>query len=202
MLRNGGATTRTTVPVSAGLLSDTDAYYDALTTYRNGDPNSIIEEFTRAAFAAVRNGQQLATDLRTLHDDWANNLRARRDAVAWRVLPFLLRQPTVTSKLVQDTFKVPSRQPTTRCANSRRPEPSPNRRPSTARVRGGTSSGRLLRCSKLSTGSVSVRAEPPEPPDPHLLHHPDLDHSQSVVLPTLADETLLTDLSAADEYVW
>ena len=39
MLRNGGATTRTTVPVSAGLLSDTDAYYDALTAYRNGDPN-------------------------------------------------------------------------------------------------------------------------------------------------------------------
>lgn len=106
MLRNGGATTRTTVPVSAGLLSDTDAYYEALTAYRNGDPNPIIEEFSRAAFAAVRNGQQLATDLRTLHDGWANRLRARRDAVAWRVLPFLLRQPSVTSKLVQDTFEV------------------------------------------------------------------------------------------------
>jgi Fic family protein len=106
MLRNGGATTRTTVPVSAGLLSDTDAYYGALTAYRNGDTNSIIEEFSRAAFAAVDNGQQLAADLMTLHDGWANNLRARRDAVAWRVLPFLLRQPSVTSKLVQDTFKV------------------------------------------------------------------------------------------------
>lgn len=106
MLRNGGATTRTTVPVSAGLLSDTDAYYNALTAYRNGDSNPIILEFSRAAFAAVRNGQQLATDLRMLHDDWANNLRARRDAVAWRVLPFLLRQPSVTSKLVQDTFRV------------------------------------------------------------------------------------------------
>jgi len=106
MLRNGGATTRTTVPVSAGLLSDTDAYYDALTTYREGDPNSIVEEFTRAAFAAVRNGQQLATDLKALHDSWANNLRARRDAVAWRVLPFLLRQPSVTSNLVQNTFDV------------------------------------------------------------------------------------------------
>lgn len=105
-LRNGGATTRTTVPVSAGLLSDTDAYYDALTAYRNGDANPIVEEFSRAAFAAVRNGQQLATDLRTLHDGWANNLRARRDAVVWRVLPFLLRQPLVTSKLVQDTFNV------------------------------------------------------------------------------------------------
>src|SRR5690606_15292452 len=68
MLRNGGATTRTTVPVSAGLLSDTGAYHDALTAYRNGDPNPIIEEFSRAAFAALRNGQQLVTDLRTLHD--------------------------------------------------------------------------------------------------------------------------------------
>lgn len=105
-LRNGGATTRTTVPVSAGLLSDTAAYYDALTAYRAGDPNAIIEEFSRAAFAAVRNGQQLATDLRTLHDSWTNSLRARRDAVAWRVLPFLLRQPAVTSKLVQVTFEV------------------------------------------------------------------------------------------------
>lgn len=106
ILREGGATTRTTVPVSAGLLSDTDAYYEALTTYRSGDPNPIVEEFSRAAFAAVQNGQELASDLKTLHDDWATNLRARRDAAAWRVLPFLLRQPAVTSKLVQDTFDI------------------------------------------------------------------------------------------------
>ena len=106
MLRNGGATTRTTVPVSAGLLRDTNAYYDALTTYRNGDPNPIIEEFSRAAFAAVGNGQELAIDLRTLYDGWVTRLRSRRDAVSWRVLPFLLRQPSVTSKLVQNTFKV------------------------------------------------------------------------------------------------
>lgn len=106
MLRSGGATTRTTVPLSAGLLADIEAYYDALTTYRNGDPDPIIEEFSRAAFAAVRNGQELAADLKTLHDSWTNQLRARRDAVAWRVLPFLLRQPSVTSKLIQETMKV------------------------------------------------------------------------------------------------
>lgn len=106
MLRNGGATTRTTVPVSAGLLSDTDAYYEALTAYRDGDPNPIIEEFARAAFAAVGNGNQLAADLKAVHDSWSSNLRARKDAVAWRVLPFLLRQPSVTSKLVQNAMKV------------------------------------------------------------------------------------------------
>ena len=106
MLRNGGATTRTTVPVSAGLLSDTEAYYNSLTAYRNGDPNPIVEEFSRAAFAAVDNGQQLAADLKTLHDRWMGNLRARKDAVAWKVLPYLLRQPSVTSKLIQETMKV------------------------------------------------------------------------------------------------
>jgi Fic family protein len=106
MLRDGGATTRTTVPVSAGLLADTAAYYDALTAYRDGNPNPIIEEFSRASFAAVRNGQELASDLKELHDRWASNLRARKDAVAWRVLPYLLRQPSVTSKLVQSTMGV------------------------------------------------------------------------------------------------
>ena len=106
MLRNGGATTRTTVPVSAGLLSDTDAYYRALTDYRDGDPNPIVEEFNRAAFAAVGNGQELAQDLKALHDEWSHRLRARSDAVAWRVLPFLLRQPSVTSKLVQEVMSI------------------------------------------------------------------------------------------------
>ncbi|MBD1269944.1 Fic family protein [Aeromicrobium tamlense] len=106
MLRNGGATTRTTVPVSAGLLADTDAYYAALTAYRNGDPNPIVAEFSRAAFAAVSNGQELAADLKALHDRWRDNLQARKDAVAWRVLPYLLRQPSVTSKLIQTTMQV------------------------------------------------------------------------------------------------
>jgi len=105
-LRNGGATTRTTVPVSAGLLSDTDAYYAGLIAYRNGDANPIIEEFCRATFAAVANGQHLAADLKALHDDWTNRLRARKDAAVWRVLPLLLRQPSVTSKLVQETMKI------------------------------------------------------------------------------------------------
>lgn len=106
MLRSGGATTLTTVPVSAGLLSDTHAYYDALGRYRDGDPNPIVEEFSRASFAAVHNGEELAADLKTIHDAWTTQLNARRDAVAWRILPFLLRQPSVTSKLIQTTMEV------------------------------------------------------------------------------------------------
>jgi Fic family protein len=101
LLKRSGATTRTTVPVSAGLLADTDAYFQALTTYREGDPNAIVTQFTRASFAAINNGTRLARDLQDIHDRWVGTLRARKDSVAWRVLPYLLRQPSVTSSLIQ-----------------------------------------------------------------------------------------------------
>jgi Fic family protein len=106
MLKRGHATTRTTVPISAGLLSNTGTYYDALTAYRLGDPNPIVARFNDATYAAIANGSTLAADLSTIHQDWQNNLTARRDAVAWRVLPLLLAQPAVTSKVVEDRCNV------------------------------------------------------------------------------------------------
>jgi Fic family protein len=101
MLKRGGATTRTTIPVSAGLLSDTGTYFEALTAYRDGDPNPIVTRFSDATFAAINNGRQLATDLTGVYDDWQAKLTARSDSVAWKVLPILLSQPAVTSKLIQ-----------------------------------------------------------------------------------------------------
>lgn len=106
MLKRGGATTRTTVPVSAGLLSNTGSYYDALTAYRLGDPNPIVARFNDAAFAAIINGRSLAADLKAIYEDWQDRLAVRRDAVAWRVLPVLLAQPAVTSKVVQVRCRV------------------------------------------------------------------------------------------------
>lgn len=105
MLRRAGATTRTTIPVSAGLLGDTDRYFDALGAYRAGDPNPIVERFSHAAFAAITNGRTLATDLVEVHQRWTEQLaeaRVRSDAAVWRVLPHLLSSPAVTSALVQE----------------------------------------------------------------------------------------------------
>lgn len=45
-----------TVPVSAGLLTDTDAYFAALTRYREGDPTVIVEAFANAALVASETG--------------------------------------------------------------------------------------------------------------------------------------------------
>lgn len=84
-LRNKGLTRNVTVPVSAGLLTDRDAYFDALTRYRGGDHVPIVEQFARAAFAAVGNARELAQDLAALRERWQDQIRARRDASAWRI---------------------------------------------------------------------------------------------------------------------
>jgi len=102
MLKRGGATTRATVPVSAGLLADTDSYFAALTDYRNGDPSPIVTRFADAAFAAIGNGRQLAKDLLAIYEAWSESITARRTAAVWRVLPMLLSQPAVTSAAVQE----------------------------------------------------------------------------------------------------
>lgn len=106
MLRRSGATRRMTVPVSAGLLTDVRAYFDALTAYREGDPAPIVEQFALASLTAVGNGRRLAADLRDIHDRWETTLRARRDAAARRMLPHLVRQPAVTLRYVQESVEV------------------------------------------------------------------------------------------------
>jgi len=85
MLRGKALTRNVTLPVSAGLLTDTRAYFDALTAYRGGDPSPIVERFAAASFAAVANGRRLVGDVRAIRQDWDRRLTARRDSAAWRV---------------------------------------------------------------------------------------------------------------------
>ncbi len=59
-----------TVPVSAGLLADTAAYFAALTSYRDGDAAPIVESFAHATILAITNGRQLVADLRAIRESW------------------------------------------------------------------------------------------------------------------------------------
>lgn len=99
-LRNKGLTRNVTVPVSAGLLTDTDAYFAALTSYRDGDLEPIISAFSNAAFRATANGRQLVEELHAVRDDWQSRIRARRQANAWRVADVLFRHPVISAALV------------------------------------------------------------------------------------------------------
>src|SRR5690554_3264789 len=70
MLRQGRLTRNVTVPVSAGLLRDTDAYFSALTDYRAGHPDAIVSIVSEASFAAVSNGRALVGDIQTVAASW------------------------------------------------------------------------------------------------------------------------------------
>jgi Fic family protein len=101
MLRNKGLTRQITVPVSAGLLSNTDAYFQALGSYRAGDPGPIVEQLSSAAILAVVNGRHLVGDLRSIREQWDSRITARRDSAVHRVADLLLRQPVFNALTLQ-----------------------------------------------------------------------------------------------------
>ncbi len=100
LLRAKGLTRSVTVPVSAGLLTDVDAYFDALTRYRQGDLEPIIRRLTAASFEAVANGRRLVADLTDIREGWQDVVRARRGSGTWKVADLFLRQPVVSAALV------------------------------------------------------------------------------------------------------
>lgn len=101
MLRHSGVTRTLTVPVSAGLLTDTPGYFQALTDYREGYLESIIHQFINASFRAISNGRVLVGDLEKVYEDWSERLSARRGSAARRLLPYLLNQPAANVAYVQ-----------------------------------------------------------------------------------------------------
>ena len=96
-LRLKGLTRNVTVPVSAGLLADTGAYFTALDDYRAGDPSVIIEQLVSASFAAIGNGRTLVEDLRDIRAKWTEQITVRRGALAWDIADLLLRRPAVSA---------------------------------------------------------------------------------------------------------
>jgi Fic family protein len=111
MLRNKGLTRRVTVPVSAGLLADTDGYVAALAAYRNGDATPIVERFAEASARATANGRQLVTELRAIRESWTEAITARADSAVWRVADLLTRRPVINAVLVRDELGIPTDHP-------------------------------------------------------------------------------------------
>ncbi|MGV9803136.1 Fic family protein [Mycobacterium sp. NPDC003449] len=108
MLRNKGLTRQVTVPVSAGLLADTDAYFAALTSYRDGDAVPIVERFSQATVLAITNGRQLVADLRDIRKTWNDLITARSDSTVWKVAELLIRRPVVNAALLAQELGIES----------------------------------------------------------------------------------------------
>ncbi|TIH35006.1 Fic family protein [Subtercola vilae] len=109
MLRRLGATQNVTVPVSAGLLQDTRGYFAALTEYRLGNVQPIVQSFARASADAIVNGRQLVADLTTVRARWELATTARARSSGRRLLDVLQRQPVIDSNLAAGELGIDSR---------------------------------------------------------------------------------------------
>ena len=89
------------MPVSAGLLTDTNRYFDALTAYRTGDVQPIVERFAEASFDSVSNGRRLVAELRSIRGTWTEAITSRRGATVWRVLDVVFQHPVLDNALIQ-----------------------------------------------------------------------------------------------------
>ncbi|ORB29237.1 Fic family protein [Mycolicibacterium parafortuitum] len=108
LLRNKGLTRQFTVPVSAGLLADTDAYFAALTSYRDGDAAPIVERFSEATVLAIANGRELVAELRDIREAWNGAITARSDSAVWKVADLLTRRPVVNAALLAQELGIES----------------------------------------------------------------------------------------------
>lgn len=99
ILRNKGLVGSTAVPISAGLLVDTERYFAALGAFRDGDAGPIVREFAMASRIAAKTGTWLVDDLVEQLDESRQKMKGiRADAAAWKVLPHLVGQPAVNAK--------------------------------------------------------------------------------------------------------
>ena len=96
-LRHRGITRNVAMPVSAGLLADTAGYHQALTDYRQGQPDAIVQAFSAASLRAVANTRQLVTEISQLRQTWNDRFHARKSSNAWAVLDLLMTRPVVTA---------------------------------------------------------------------------------------------------------
>lgn len=105
MLRAKGLAAHATVPISAGLLTDTEGYFNDLQAYRAGDAGPVIRRFAAAARYAAATGRVLVDDLRgELERSRLQLAGLRSQAAAWRVLPTLIGQPVVNARYLQNTL--------------------------------------------------------------------------------------------------
>jgi len=97
MLRSNELTQNVTVPVSAGLLTDTAGYVDALTAYRRGEVDPIVRLVSEASFEAVGNARELVEEISAIRAGWRTTVTARSDSGVWRALEVVARQPVLNA---------------------------------------------------------------------------------------------------------
>lgn len=97
ILKKEGVCNNSLVPISAGLLTSPQRYYQALNLYREGNAGPIVALFAESATIAVSNGRQLSSDILDIKEMWNEKLRSvRSHSSVWKLLTYLSGTPVLT----------------------------------------------------------------------------------------------------------
>lgn len=109
ILREEAVLSRATVPVSAGLLHDIDAYMEAIRAYQQGDALPIIERLLDALELAVALAGLVAARIDEVIGSWAASMTERKGSAIYRLPQLLAEQPVVDTALVADRLNITDR---------------------------------------------------------------------------------------------
>jgi Fic family protein len=100
MVKHEGLVDNVIVPISSGILANSNDYFSALAAYRSGDIDQIVTLTARSALFAVGNSRDLVSDIRALRAMWAGRVRGSQGSAARALTDMLAAQPVVTADTV------------------------------------------------------------------------------------------------------
>ena len=109
MLRRSGVLSHVTVPVSAGLLTNVDAYMKSLDAYQQGDPMAVVEQLVDALELALVVGRLVAVKLDEVMAGWSERIEERKGSAIRRLPALLAVQPVVSISYVAEHLSITPR---------------------------------------------------------------------------------------------
>lgn len=97
------------LPISAGLLHDSNSYFAALSAYREGNVQAIVEELAAAIEIALSIGAVATSRIEDLLDSWHELIEERKSSAIHRLPELLVEQPVVDAEFVADKLGISDR---------------------------------------------------------------------------------------------
>lgn len=103
LFRRRGITRRLVVPLASAVVARREAYFDALTAYRDGDAGPLTASFARGSAIAASESRTTAHRLSELPEEWRDLAgRPRRGSASSAILDLLLVEPIFTAEEMHD----------------------------------------------------------------------------------------------------
>lgn len=109
VLRDEGALTYATLPVSAGLLHNIDAYLDSIAGYQQGDIAGVVSQLAEALELSCQVGYRASRELDATMEEWESTMTERRGSRIRELPALLVRQPVVDVAFVARELSISPR---------------------------------------------------------------------------------------------